>query len=72
MTEPNKDSLELYIYKKTSGKHDPRLVKEFISIFEEWLPPAIRATHPEEKDYYAGYNAYKAEILENLLWNKEN
>ena len=37
MTEFNKDSLELYIYKKTGGLHDPRLVKKFISFLQEWL-----------------------------------
>jgi hypothetical protein len=71
MTEPNKDSLELYIYKKTGGLHDPLLVKEFIGLLQEWLPPAERGTTQEEKMYYSGYNAYKEEILENLWWKKK-
>ena len=71
MTESNKDSLELYIYKKTGGLHDPLLVKKFISLFQEWLPPV--ETTEEEKLYYSGYNAYKGQILENLYhrWNKK-
>ena len=70
MTESNKDSLELYIFKKTGGLHDPLLVKKFISLFQEWLPPVERGT-TEEEMYYSGYNAYKRQILENLWWNKK-
>ncbi len=66
----NKDSLELYIYKKTGGLHDPRLVKKIIGLFQEWLPSVERGTTQEEKMYYSGYNAYKGEILENLWWKK--
>jgi hypothetical protein len=72
MTEPNKNSLEFYIYKKTGGLHDPRLVKEFIGLFQEWLPPVEKGTAQEEKLYYSGYNAYKGEILENLWWKKND
>lgn len=71
MTEFNKDSLEHYIFKKTGGLYDPLLVKKFISLFQEWLPPVERGTKEEEKMYYSGYNAYKGQILENLWWNKK-
>lgn len=62
----DKDPLELFIYKKTGGLYDPRIVKTFIDCLEEWLPGQVRATHPDERDYYAGYNNYKGEIIENL------
>jgi hypothetical protein len=72
MTEFNKNSLELYILKNYAGKIDPRIIKEFIGHFQEWLPPVEKGTTQEEKMYYSGYNAYKGEILENLWWKKND
>jgi len=65
VTEQNKDPLELYIYKKTGGKYDPRMAKLFIDCLKEWLPYAVRSSD----SYYQGWNAYKAEVIENLKWN---
>jgi hypothetical protein len=65
MTEQNKDPLELYLYKKTGGKYDPRMVKLFIDCLKEWLPSTVGSSD----SYYQGWNAYKAEVIENLKWN---
>lgn len=72
--ELNKNSLELHIMKATGGKRDPRLIKEFIGLMVDWLPPALRqepGENSEDVEYRQGYNAYKAEILENLYWHNK-
>ncbi len=59
-------SLEFQLNQKTGGRFSPLTAKKFIDILEQWLPPAEKPTNPDDKEYYAGYNAYKAQILENL------
>jgi hypothetical protein len=63
-------SLEFQLRQKTGGLRSPQTVKQFIDILEQWLPPAEKPTNPYDKEYYAGYNAYKNQILENLRWVK--
>ena len=64
-------SLEFQIRQKTGGLHSPQTAKQFIDILEQWLPPAAETpTDPEDIDFRAGYNTYRAEILENLRWVK--
>jgi hypothetical protein len=71
MTEVNKDSLEFFIYKKTGGLYDPRLVKEFIGILEEWLPEEVKGANKSNRDFYInGYNQYAKKITKNL-WMKK-
>jgi len=65
-------SLEFQLNQKTRGRFSPLAAKEFIDILEQWLPPAAESSpmDPEDINYCAGYNTYKAQILENLRWVK--
>lgn len=38
MINPNKKTLFLEVFSKTEGLYDPKIIKKFIEILEEWLP----------------------------------
>jgi hypothetical protein len=68
MTEQKQDSLQLYIFKKTGGRYDPRLVKELIECLEEWLPQEQEPQSPMDF-FMMGYNDYRRTVTQNLRWN---
>jgi len=68
MTEQKQDSLQLYIFKKTGGRYDPRLVKELIESLEEWLPQE-QEPHSPTDFFMMGYNDYRKTVTQNLRWN---
>ena len=50
MIDPDKKTLFLEVLSKTGGLYDPRVLKMFIEILEEWLP--------KEQSYAGSQNIY--------------
>ena len=65
MTELNKKSLYFAVLKETGGLYDPRIIKKFIQILDDWLPDALEYEE-DDKGYNQGWNDCLEEIRENL------
>jgi len=61
--EPKPQTLFIEILNKTGGRYDPRIIKEFIDILEEWLPDEVEV---DTEEYNAGWNDCLQHLKEKL------